>query len=164
MKFHTLPIARIERETRDAVAVTFAVPPELAQAFRWQPGQHLTVRARLDGRDLRRSYSICTAPADGDLTIAIKRAPGGVFSHHANTALKVGDTLDVMVPMGHFGLAADDPAATHRYVAFAAGSGITPILSIVRATLQQEPGSRFTLVYGNRSSSTVMFAILRSPR
>jgi ring-1,2-phenylacetyl-CoA epoxidase subunit PaaE len=157
MKFHTLPVARVERETRDAVAVTFAVPANLADAFRWQPGQHLTVRSRLDGQDLRRSYSICTAPADADLTIAIKRAPGGLFSNHANTLLKAGDTLEVMAPMGHFGLAADDAAASHRYVAFAAGSGITPVLSIVRATLQQEPHSHFTLVYGNRASSSVMF-------
>jgi ring-1,2-phenylacetyl-CoA epoxidase subunit PaaE len=156
MKFHPLPIARVTRETRDAVALTLAVPPALADAFRWLPGQHLTLRARIDGQDLRRSYSICTGMDEPELTIAIKRAPGGAFSNHANDVLKVGDTLDVMAPMGHFGLA-PQPALAHRYVAFAAGSGITPILSIIRSTLAAEPQSRFTLVYGNRASSSVMF-------
>ncbi len=154
-RFHPLRIARVERETRDAVAVTFDLPPPLAEAFRWQPGQHLTLRADVGGTDLRRSYSICTAPGDA-LRIGIKRAPGGAFSNHANDRLKAGDTLDVMPPMGHFALPADAARVRH-FVAFAAGSGITPILGIAAATLAGEPRSRFTLFYGNRASSSVMF-------
>jgi ring-1,2-phenylacetyl-CoA epoxidase subunit PaaE len=155
-KFHRLPIARVERETRDAVAITFAVPPALAGAFRWQQGQHLTLRADVGGEDLRRSYSICSAVQDGTLRIAIKRAPGGVFSNWANEALKAGDTLEVMPPLGHFNVPLDAANRKH-YLGFAAGSGITPLLSIVKTTLAAEPRSRFTLVYGNRASGTVMF-------
>ncbi len=158
MRFHPLTIARVDRETRDAVVITFAVPDALADSFRWQPGQHLTLRAQVGGEDLRRSYSICSTPASGALTIAIKRAPGGAFSNHANATLKAGDVVDVMAPMGHFMAAAPDKAAEPaRYVAFAAGSGITPIVAIVEATLAADPRAQFTLVYGNRASSTVMF-------
>lgn len=160
MKFHPLPVARIERETRDAVAVTLAVPPQLADVFRWQPGQHLTVRSRVGAagelKDLRRSYSICTPAGHDELKIAIKRAPGGLFSNHANSTLRVGDVLDVVAPMGHFSLPRD-AATARRYVAFAAGSGITPLMSIIATTLAEEPQAQFTLVYGNRASSTVMF-------
>ena len=155
-KFHPLPIARVERETRDAVAITFAVPDTLRDQFRFTHGQHLTLRAIIDGQDLRRSYSICSAVHDGALRIAVKRSPGGVFSTWVNEALEPGATLDVMPPLGHFNVALD-PAAAHHYVAFAAGSGITPIISIIKTTLAAEPQSRFTLFYGNRASSTVMF-------
>ncbi|MBS0322168.1 MAG: phenylacetate-CoA oxygenase/reductase subunit PaaK [Proteobacteria bacterium] len=159
MRFHPLAIARVDRETRDAVAITFAVPPSLADAFRWEAGQHLTLRAEVGGEDLRRSYSICTPPDSGALTIAIKRAPGGLFSNHANAMLKAGDIVDVMAPMGHFMAAPAEKAdgAPARYVAFAAGSGITPIVAIVAATLAADRRAEFTLVYGNRASSTVMF-------
>jgi ring-1,2-phenylacetyl-CoA epoxidase subunit PaaE len=155
-KFHRLPVARVERETRDAVAITFAVPPSLSDQFRFAQGQHLTLRADIGGEDIRRSYSICSAVQDGALSIAIKRSPGGVFSTWANDMLKAGDTVDVMPPLGHFGVALD-PAARRSYLGFAAGSGITPLLSIVKTTLAAEPASRFTLVYGNRASGTVMF-------
>jgi len=155
-KFHPLRIARVERETRDAVAITFAVPDALRDQFRFTHGQHLTLRAIIDGQDLRRSYSICSAVHDGALRIAVKRSPGGVFSTWVNEALEPGATLDVMPPLGHFNVALD-PAAAHHYVAFAAGSGITPIISIIKTTLAAEPQSRFTLFYGNRASSTVMF-------
>jgi ring-1,2-phenylacetyl-CoA epoxidase subunit PaaE len=155
-KFHPLPIARVERETRDAVAVTFAVPPELRDAFRYQQGQHVTLRAQIGGQDTRRSYSICAAVQDAMLRIAIKRNPGGLFSIWANEHLKAGDTLDVMPPLGHFNVALD-PSRSRHFVAFAAGSGITPIISIVKTTLATEPRSHFTLFYGNRASSTVMF-------
>ena len=155
-KFHPLRIARVERETRDAVAITFAVPNALRDQFRFTHGQHLTLRAIIDGQDLRRSYSICSAVHDGALRIAVKRSPGGVFSTWVNEALEPGATLDVMPPLGHFNVALD-PAAAHHYVAFAAGSGITPIISIIKTTLAAEPQSRFTLFYGNRASSTVMF-------
>ena len=155
-RFYPLTIAAVQRETRDAVAITFAVPPALAPAFRFAPGQHLTVRTSVDNRELRRSYSVCAGTHEGKLRIAIKRNPGGVFSNWANDSLRVGDVLEVMPPLGNFHVALQ---AEHRkhYLAFAAGSGITPVLSIVASTLATEPQSRFTLVYGNRASSTVMF-------
>jgi ring-1,2-phenylacetyl-CoA epoxidase subunit PaaE len=155
-KFHRLPIERVERETRDAVAVTFAVPDALREQFRFTQGQHLTLRADIDGQDTRRSYSICSAVQDDVLRIAVKRSPGGAFSTWANEALKAGATIDVMPPMGHFNVALDSKAKRH-YLGFAAGSGITPLLSIIKTTLAAEPRSRFTLFYGNRASSTVMF-------
>jgi len=155
-KFHPLTIASVARETRDAVVLTLDGPPALRDAFRFVQGQHLTLRADVGGEDLRRSYSICSAVQDGALRIAVKRAPGGVFSAWANAELKPGAKLDVMPPMGHFNvpLAADN---RKHYVGFAAGSGITPLLSIIKTTLLAEPHSAFTLFYGNRSSSAVMF-------
>ncbi len=154
-KFHALPVAKVERETRDAIAITFDVPPALREAFRFEPGQHLTLRTRVGGDDVRRSYSIC-APAGGPLRIAVKRTPGGVFSTWANDALREGVALDVMPPMGHFNVAIDAQASRH-YLGVAAGSGITPLMSIVSSALVGEPRSRFTLIYGNRASATVMF-------
>jgi ring-1,2-phenylacetyl-CoA epoxidase subunit PaaE len=155
-KFHRLPIASVERETRDAVAITFAVPETLREQFRYAQGQHLTLRADIGGEDVRRSYSICSAVQDGALRVAVKKSPGGVFSTWANDALRQGDTIDVMPPLGHFNVTLAPESARH-YLGFAAGSGITPLLSIVKTTLAAEPGSRFTLVYGNRASGTVMF-------
>jgi ring-1,2-phenylacetyl-CoA epoxidase subunit PaaE len=155
-KFHRLAVAKVERETRDAVAITFAVPEALAEPFRFTAGQHLTLRADIGGEDVRRSYSICSGVQDGSLRIAVKRNPGGVFSTWANETLKAGDTLDVMPPLGHFGVPLA-PDSRRSYAGFAAGSGITPLLSIVATTLAAEPLSRFTLFYGNRASGTVMF-------
>ena len=155
-KFHRLRVARVERETRDAIAVTFDVPEAVRDQFRYAHGQHLTLRAQIAGQDVRRSYSICSAVQDDRLRIAIKRSPGGVFSVLANEQLKAGDTLEVMPPLGHFNVPLDETARRH-YVAFAAGSGITPILSIVKTTLAREPRSQFTLFYGNRASASVMF-------
>ena len=155
-KFYPLSVAKIKNETRDTIAVTFDVPPELAASFVYQQGQHLTLRALIDDEDVRRSYSICSAVQDNALRVAIKRTPGGLFSSWANDNLKPGMTLDVMPPMGHFNvpLAAGN---ARRFVAFAAGSGITPILSIIKTTLLTEPDSSFTLFYGNRASSSVIF-------
>ena len=155
-KFYPLTVADVRHETRDAIAVTFAVPPELAASFAYEQGQHLTLRAQIGGEDVRRSYSICSAVQDGRLRVAIKRTPGGAFSTWANDTLKAGAVLDVMPPMGHFNvpLAADN---RKHYVGFAAGSGITPLMSIIKTTLHAEPHSAFTLFYGNRSSSAVMF-------
>lgn len=155
-KFHPLAVTRVERETRDAVALTFAVPPELREQFRYAQGQHLTLRASIGGADVRRSYSICSAVQDDELRIAVKRNPGGVFSTWANDAVRAGDRIDVMPPLGHFNVPLDATAARH-YLGVAAGSGITPLLSIVKTTLAAEPASRFTLVYGNRASGSVMF-------
>ena len=155
-KFHRLAVARVERDTRDATVITFAVPDALRETFRHAQGQHVTLRADIDGDDVRRSYSICSPAPDGPLRIAVKRNPGGRFSNWANDALKPGDTLDVMPPLGHFNVPLD-PARAGHYVAFAAGSGITPVLSIIATTLATEPRSEFTLFYGNRASGTVMF-------
>ncbi|MGZ3183661.1 MAG: 1,2-phenylacetyl-CoA epoxidase subunit PaaE [Telluria sp.] len=155
-KFYPLTVAQVRNETRDTIAVTFAVPPELQDQFRYQQGQHLTLRALIGDEDTRRSYSICSAVQDNLLRVAIKRTPGGLFSSWANENLKPGHTLEVMPPMGHFNVPLDAGQARH-YAAFAAGSGITPILSIIKTTLLTEPQSRFTLFYGNRASSTVIF-------
>ena len=155
-RFHPLRIARVERETRDAIALTFEVPEALREQFRYSQGQHLTLRAQIGGQDVRRSYSICSGVEDDRLRIAIKRSPGGLFSMWANEHLKAGDMLEVMPPLGHFNVPLDASARRH-YVAFAAGSGITPILSIVKTTLAREPRSQFTLFYGNRASASVMF-------
>ena len=155
-KFHPLRIAHIARETRDAVALTFDVPPALAQTFRFVQGQHLTLRADIANDDLRRSYSICSAVQDGTLRIAVKKAPGGTFSTWVNERLEAGQTIEVMPPMGHFNVPLDAANRKH-YLGFAAGSGITPLLSIIKTTLMTEPHSRFTLFYGNRSSAAVIF-------
>ena len=155
-KFYPLTVAQVRNETRDTIAVTFAVPAELASSFAYQQGQHLTLRAQIGDEDVRRSYSICSAVQEGLLRVAIKRTHGGLFSSWANEHLKAGMTLDVMPPMGHFNVPLDATSARH-YLAFAAGSGITPILSIIKTTLLAEPNSRFSLFYGNRASSSVIF-------
>jgi ferredoxin-NADP reductase len=155
-KFHPLTVSQVRNETRDTIAVTFAVPPELRDSFAYQQGQHLTLRAQIGDEDVRRSYSICSAVQDGALRVAIKRTQGGLFSSWANDTIKPGITLEVMPPMGHFNVPLDAANRKH-YLAFAAGSGITPILSIIKTTLAAEPHSRFTLFYGNRASSSVIF-------
>jgi ring-1,2-phenylacetyl-CoA epoxidase subunit PaaE len=155
-KFYPLTVAKVRNETRDSIVVTFDVPPALADTFAYQQGQHLTLRAQIGDEDVRRSYSICSAVQDKLLRVAIKRTQGGLFSSWANESLKAGDTLEVMPPMGHFNAPLSADHAKH-YVAFAAGSGITPILSIIKTTLLAEPNSRFTLFYGNRASSSVIF-------
>jgi len=154
--FHPLRVADVEQLTPDAVALTFAVPPELRDEFAFAPGQHLTLRALLGGEEVRRSYSICSPPSQGRLRIAVKRLEGGAFSGHALEQVRPGDTLDVLRPAGRFGVRLD-PANAKHYVAIVAGSGITPVMSILGAALETEPGSRFTLVYGNRDAGSVMF-------
>lgn len=155
-EFLPLGICDVRHETREAIAVTFAVPPELREIFRFIQGQHLVLRAWIGGEEIRRSYSICSAIQDASLRIAIKRIPGGLFSNWAHDHLKAGMTIDVMGPKGNFNLLLAEASRTH-YAAFAVGVGITPVLSIVKSTLLAEPGSRFTLFYGNRSSGAVMF-------
>lgn len=155
-KFYPLTVAQVHQETRDTIVATFDVPRGLQDRFAFIQGQHLTLRAEINGEDLRRSYSICSAVQDGDLRVAIKRTPGGQFSTWAHDTLRPGVTVEVMPPMGHFNLPLQ-PGQARRYLAFAAGSGITPILSIVKTTLEREPQSSFTLVYGNRASSAVIF-------
>ncbi|HSK28214.1 MAG TPA: 1,2-phenylacetyl-CoA epoxidase subunit PaaE [Jiangellales bacterium] len=155
--FHRLRVSEVERLTDDAVAVTFAVPPELAEDYRFRAGQHVNVRTVTGaGDDVRRSYSICASPGSGRLRIAVKRIPDGAFSSYALETLAPGDEIDVMTPAGRFTPHLDPGQAKH-YAALTAGSGITPVLSIVAAVLETEPGSRVTLLYGNRTSRSVMF-------
>ncbi len=159
-RFHPLRVADLRRETADAVSIAFDVPDALRDAYRFEPGQYLTLRARLGGEEVRRSYSICSGPDDGELRIAIKRVDGGAFSEWANTSVATGDLLDVMTPTGRFGVVHDpvrDPSQPRVYAAFAAGSGITPVLSIARGVLAREPGSRMFLFYGNRSTDDMLF-------
>ncbi|WP_443113572.1 1,2-phenylacetyl-CoA epoxidase subunit PaaE [Herbaspirillum seropedicae] len=155
-KFYPLTISDVKQETRDTIVVSFAVPAELQDTFSYQQGQHLTLRSEINGEDLRRSYSICSAVQERQLRVAIKRAPGGLFSNWANESLAPGQRIDVMPPMGHFNVPLDAANRKH-YLAFAAGSGITPMLSIIKTTLLSEPHSHFTLVYANRASSSVIF-------
>ncbi len=154
--FHQLEIAEVRREIADAVSLRFSVPEALADLFHFTPGQHLTLRADIDGEDVRRNYSICTAPHDGELRVAIKQIANGVFSGWANTELAVGQSIDVMPPHGSFTWAFD-PAREATYAGFAGGSGITPILSLLKAALTIEPNSRFILLYGNRATASIMF-------
>jgi len=155
-RFHRLTVHDLRRESADAVSLTFAIPQDLADDYRFAPGQYLTLRTTMDGEEVRRSYSICSGPDDGELRIAVKKVDGGAFSSWAADDLKAGDELDVMTPTGRFGVApAPDQART--YVGFAAGSGITPILSIMKTVLAAEPQSRFTLIYGNRRLRSTMF-------
>ena len=156
-KFHSLKIAEVRRETADAVSLRFEVPAELADDYRFVQGQHLTLKAEVAGEELRRSYSICAAVDDGELRVAIKKIGGGVFSNWANGSLKAGDSIEVMTPEGRFHTELD-PASARHYVAFAAGSGITPVMSLIKTTLKAEPNSRFTLIYGNRRQNSVIFA------
>jgi ring-1,2-phenylacetyl-CoA epoxidase subunit PaaE len=155
-RFHRLRIRDVRRETPECVSLAFDVPADLADEYRFVQGQHLNVRAVLDGEEVRRSYSICSGVDDGELRVAIKKVPGGRFSVWANETLKTGDAIDVMTPEGRFFTPLDAAHGKH-YVAFAAGSGITPILSLARTTLAREPRSRFTLVYGNRRLASTMF-------
>ncbi|GAB7532098.1 phenylacetate-CoA oxygenase/reductase subunit PaaK [Pseudomonas sp. 3A(2025)] len=155
-KFHSLTIKDVRAETRDAVSIAFEIPSELSDSFRFTQGQHLVMRTQINGEEVRRSYSICTGANDGELRVAIKKVAGGVFSAYANEALKVGHSLEVMPPSGHFNVPLD-PARQGNYLAVAAGSGITPILSIIKTTLQSEPLSHVTLIYGNRSSNAALF-------
>jgi ring-1,2-phenylacetyl-CoA epoxidase subunit PaaE len=154
--FHRLEIAEIVQETADARSIRFALPDELADAFRFRAGQHLTLRAEIDGQDVRRNYSLCVAPSEGALKVTVKRIAGGRFSSWANQALKAGDTLEVMPPHGSFTHEFRADAANH-YVGFAGGSGITPVISLLKTALIEEPKSRFTLFYGNRDSQSAIF-------
>lgn len=159
-RFHLLAVADVQRLTDEAVTVTFAVPPELQDEYAFEPGQHLTLRATIDGEDVRQSYSICQSRADGGrvdrLRVAAARVPGGRMSVWLNDVLRPGDEVEVMTPMGGFTCATTPDRARH-HVAVAAGSGITPVLSLVTTALEEEPASRVTLLYGNRRTDTIMF-------
>jgi len=154
--FHQLTIKEVRRETADCVSVSFAIPGELKDDFVFKQGQSLTMRVSINGEEVRRTYSICSCPLDQEWRVAIKRMDGGLFSTFANKQLKKGDTLEVMPPVGKFYVELH-PSNKKNYLAFAAGSGITPILSLIKTTLRTEPHSTFTLVYGNRSRSSIIF-------
>jgi len=155
-KFHTLSVAEVRPLTADSVEVTFAVPPKLQGEFDYVPGQHLALRATVDGRELRRSYSICRPPTEGSVSVAIKRDLGGAFSTWANSELAAGQRVDVMSPQGTFTTALHDLDGKH-IVGIAAGSGITPLMSLAHTVLARSDTSRFTLVYTNRTALDVMF-------
>ena len=154
--FHALRVAEILPETDDALSIRFDVPPELAEAFRFKAGQHLTLKADIGAEEVRRNYSLCTAPDEGVMKVTVKRIAGGVFSNWVAESLRAGDMIDVMTPHGSF-TTPFDPQAARRYVGIAGGSGITPIMSLIRTALSEEPASRFTLFYGNRDSQSVIF-------
>jgi ring-1,2-phenylacetyl-CoA epoxidase subunit PaaE len=154
-RFHTLTVSDVRRETADAVSLGFAVPDRLREAYRYAPGQFLTLRATIDGEDMRRSYSICSGLDDGELRVAIKRVEGGAFSDWATTRLRVGDRLAVMTPDGRFGVPIE-PGSARTMVAFAAGSGITPVMAILTTVLRRETG-KFFLFYGNRTGAGIIF-------
>ena len=156
VSFHTLTIADVVEETAEARSIRFAVPEELRETFRFRPGQHLTLKAEIGGEEIRRNYSLCVAPQDGEVMVTVKRIAGGAFSNWANDKLRPGMDVEVMAPHGSFTWEFAEGAANH-YVGFAGGSGITPIMSLLKTALLTEPGSRFTLLYGNRDSSSIIF-------
>jgi ring-1,2-phenylacetyl-CoA epoxidase subunit PaaE len=153
---HRLAVSKIDRLTDDAIALSFAVPDELREAYAFRQGQHVALSAPEHVDDRRRSYSICAPATTGELRVAVKLIPGGAFSQFAHTRLNAGDELDVMTPSGRF-FTPLDPAQAKHYAAVAAGSGITPIISLVTTTLEVEAQSTFTLLYGNRTVASTMF-------
>jgi ring-1,2-phenylacetyl-CoA epoxidase subunit PaaE len=156
LHFHPLRVRSVQPDTDEAVIVSFDVPDAVADEFRFTHGQHLTVRRELEGVEHRRSYSICAGTADGELRVGVRKVPGGVFSTWINEHLKPGDTLQVMAPEGRFFVPLAPTEARH-YLGIAGGSGITPILSIMKTVLAAEPHSRFTLIYANRRQRSTMF-------
>ncbi|HET8808854.1 MAG TPA: ferredoxin--NADP reductase [Flavobacteriaceae bacterium] len=156
--FHSLPIKAIVRETPKSVSIVFDVPHHLADVFVFEAGQYITIKTEIDGKEVRRSYSICSSPNSGELKIGVKEVKGGLFSPIANNKLKAGDSLNVFPPEGKFIFAPQPQTHTHKnYAAFVAGSGITPVLSIVKTALEQEEHSKFVLVYGNKTSGETMY-------
>jgi len=154
--FHPLKIKEVRRETDDCVSLLFEVPDEFKEKFAFRQGQSLTMRTNLNGEEIRRTYSICSSPLDNEWRVAVKKVEGGIFSSHANDQLRKGDVLEVMPPVGKF-YTELHPTTKKNYLAFAAGSGITPVLSIIKTTLLTEPNSSFTLIYGNRSRASIIF-------
>lgn len=154
--FHSLRIAEVSRETTDAVSILFHIPEDLEERFTFSPGQHLTLRASIEGEDVRRNYSLCAAPHERVWRVAIKRLPGGLFSGWANEILAEGDTIDVLAPTGSFTWEFNSECRRH-YALFASGSGITPILSLLKEGLASERDSHFALFYGNRDSDSILF-------
>lgn len=157
LTFHPLKVADVRPEASDALCITFEVPESLREAYRFLPGQHIGVRAQIGGQEVRRTYSICSATGDAHLRIGVRVHDNGSMSQYLAKQLRAGDSIEVLTPTGRF-FAEPQPSATRTYCAFAGGSGITPILGIVKNLLAQEPASRFILFYGNRTTATIMFA------
>lgn len=155
-KFETVSVKEVRQETADCVSIAFDIPVALQNAFAFKQGQYITIKTSIKGEEIRRSYSICSSPLDNELRVAVKKVPGGIFSTWANEELKAGMQLELMPPLGKFftELNADNKK---QYLAFASGSGITPILSIIKTTLLTEPLCHFTLVYGNRNRHSIIF-------
>ena len=153
--FEKVRIKEVRRETEDCVSVLLDMPENLKETFTYLPGQHITLRTNINDEDIRRSYSLCSSPLHNEWRIAVKKVDGGIFSEFANHVLKAGDTIELMPPMGHFVLPQANTAK--HYVCFAAGSGITPVLSIIKTGLSSQPQSIFTLVYGNRNRQSIIF-------
>lgn len=154
--FHPLKVKQVKKETADCVSLVFEIPETLSGTFQFEQGQNITLKTVIDGEELRRSYSICSSPFDKELRVAVKKVEGGKFSSFANDQLQPGQVIDVLPPTGKFNCRLHPDHKKH-YLAFAAGSGITPVLSIIKTTLQTEPGSHFTLVYGNRNRHSIIF-------
>ncbi len=154
--FHKLRVANIRRETNDCVSIAFDIPPELKADFLFKQGQNITIKSIINGEEIRRSYSICSSPFDNELRVAVKKLAGGAFSSFANGELKEEDVLDVLPPTGTF-FTEVNITNKKNYVFFAAGSGITPVISIIKTILIAEPQSNVTLVYGNRNVSSIIF-------
>ena len=155
-QFHTLNIKDITRQTDQCVSITFDVPDHLKEDYKFKAGQYITLKTDIDGKEVRRDYSLCTSPSSGNLTVAVKEVENGTFSKYANQVLKVGDTLDVAQPQGRFTFT-PDTSKTRTIAAFTAGSGITPVLSILKTVLEEEPNSKFVLVYGNKTLKDTIF-------
>lgn len=156
LHFHPLQVKEVRKETPECVSVLFDVPEKLKESFEFRQGQSLTMRIFLNGEEIRRTYSICSSPLDQEWRVAIKKQGLGLFSSFANEKLKAGDTIEVMEPVGKF-YSELNPVHKKNYLAFAAGSGITPVISIIKTILRTEPNSNFTLVYGNRSRASIIF-------
>ncbi len=154
--FHTIKIAKVTKETKDCTSITFEIPSNLKKEFSYKQGQYLTLKTVLDGQEVRRNYSLCSSPIDDEWKVAVKRIDEGLFSNYACTILKAGDTLEVLPPNGNF-FTEIDPVKSKNYIVFAAGSGITPILSILKTHLALEPQSTFKLFYLNRTVKSIIF-------
>lgn len=156
-KFHALKVSKINQEADDCASITFDVPDGLRDSFTYIQGQHVSLRADIDGEDVRRSYSICASVAEDELRVAVRHVEDGRMSGFINNKLEVGDVIDVFPPAGHFYVDLDAKAAKKTYVAFAGGSGITPIISNIKTTLETEPASEFILLYANRTPTSTIF-------
>ncbi|MCL4155264.1 UNVERIFIED_CONTAM: hypothetical protein GTU68_032931, partial [Idotea baltica] len=155
-EFHNLKVADIYKETEDTSVITFDIPIDLHQMFKFRQGQHLTLKADINGEDVRRSYSLCSSPMESKWQVAVKLIPGGKFSTFVNEELKAGDVIEVMTPSGTFGVECNSKKSKN-YLFFAAGSGITPVLSMVKAHLGQEPNSTCKLFYVNKTAKSIIF-------
>ncbi len=154
--FHALQIKKLTRETNDCISIVFDLPESLKEDFSFREGQNITIKAHINGEELRRSYSICNAPYQNELKVAIKKVEGGLFSTFANEMLRENDTLNIMAPSGKFNAKLSNVAHPH-YLAIAAGSGITPIIAIIKHTLYTQPNSNFTLMYGSKNRQSIIF-------